>query len=162
MPTGISAWNTHVSVPELPQPSLSCHTVDHGYSTLEHLAASLENLLLLQFDVCSLDQPFRYRGWKPRNKCGKQVAKLDYSRHRGRNRPQQTLKPNTKPQQEPSDGRQEGHQEDMHGHAWWWLTVDFVLTWQIMNAVSQDITDQSPRITRETSRNLNILARLQS
>lgn len=78
MPTGISALNIHVSVPELPQPSSSGHTADHCYSTLEHLAASL----FLQFDVCSLDQPFRYRGWKPRNKCRKQVAKLDYSRHR--------------------------------------------------------------------------------
>lgn len=148
-------------VPELCQPSSSCHMVDHCYSTLEHLAASLENLPL-KFYVCSLNQPFRYRVWKPRNICRKQVAKLDYSQRRGRNRPQQTLKPNTKLQQEPSGGSQEGHQKDMHGHAWWWLKVDFVLSWQIMNAVSQDITDQSPRITRGTSCNLNILVPLQS
>lgn len=40
------------------------------------------------------------------------------------------------------------------GHAWaagWWFLVYFVPAWQIMKVVSQNITDQSPGIRRETS-----------
>lgn len=153
MPTGISAINALVSVPELPQPSSSCPVVN-----LLFYAGTFSLYWITRDSSCSFMFPF----WSspldiehenPGASTGSKELMWSAVSIIGEERWLYTLWKQTQTTAG-ENGHQESHQKGMPGHAGWWFVVYFVPAWQIMKVVSQNITDQSPRIRRETFKHL--------